>query len=108
MLPAGNHKVTVAPLFQVVKEMATRTKCYEVQLIMMRFLSVLMSRTKSSAKGAAEVTCLVEFLVPAKQTRKSTQLCKTKACVRTCKGWPNGLGSRLSISRKLLAIRNAR
>ena len=26
----------------------------------------------------------------AKQTHKSTQVCKTRNCIRTCKGWPNG------------------
>ena len=26
----------------------------------------------------------------AKRTRKSTQICKTRTCVRTCEGWPNG------------------
>ena len=35
--------------------MATRSKRHEVQLIVMRFLSVLLSRTKSSTKGAAQV-----------------------------------------------------
>ena len=26
--------------------------------------------------------------------RKSTQVCKTRTCVRTCEGWPNGFTSR--------------
>lgn len=42
---------------QEVKEMATRSKRREVQLIVMRFLSVLLSRTKSASKGAAQVCC---------------------------------------------------
>ena len=25
---------------------------------------------------------------------KSTQVCKTRTCVRTCDGWPNGFASR--------------
>lgn len=36
--------------------MSERTKHHEVQLIMMRFLSVLMSKTKSSTKLASEVS----------------------------------------------------
>ena len=35
-----------------------------------------------------------------KRTRKSTQVCKTRTCVRTCDGWPNGFASRLASSRK--------
>ena len=31
--------------------------------------------------------------------RKSTQVCKTRICVRTCDGWPNGFASRFA-SRK--------
>ena len=30
--------------------------------------------------------------------RKSTQIYKTRTCVRTCDGWPNGFTSRLAIS----------
>ena len=36
----------------------------------------------------------------AKRTRKSTQVCKTITCVRTCDEWPKGFASRLAISRK--------
>ena len=31
---------------------------------------------------------------------KSTQVCKTRTCVRTCDGWPNGCASELASSRK--------
>ena len=36
----------------------------------------------------------------AKRTRKSTQVCKTRNCVRTFDGWPKSLASRLVSSRK--------
>ena len=36
----------------------------------------------------------------AKRTRKSTQVCKTRTCVRTCEGWPNGFASRLASRKK--------
>ena len=32
--------------------------------------------------------------------RKSTQVCKTRTCVRTCEGWPNGFASRLASRKK--------
>ena len=35
-----------------------------------------------------------------KRTRRSTQVCKARTCVRTCEGWPNGFASRLASSRK--------
>ena len=38
-----------------------------------------------------------------KRTRKSTQVCKTKICVWTCEGWPNGFTSRLA-RQQILAI----
>ncbi|XP_031553032.1 E3 ubiquitin-protein ligase UBR4-like isoform X2 [Actinia tenebrosa] len=41
------------------QEMSERTKQHEVQLIVMRFLSVLMSKTKSSAKLASEASSIV-------------------------------------------------
>ena len=37
---------------------------------------------------------------PAKRTRKSTQVYKTRTYVRTCDGWPNGFASRLASSSK--------
>ena len=36
----------------------------------------------------------------AKRTRKSTQVCKTRTCVRACEGWPNGFASRLANRKK--------
>ena len=36
----------------------------------------------------------------AKRNRKSTQVCKTRTCVRICDGRPNGFASRLTSSRK--------
>ena len=36
----------------------------------------------------------------AKRTRKTTQVCKTRTCVRTCERWPNGFASRLASRKK--------
>ena len=38
--------------------------------------------------------------------RKSTQVCRTRTCVRTCDGWPNGFASRLASSRKSQRVAN--
>ena len=35
-----------------------------------------------------------------KSRRKSTQACKTRTCVRTCEGWPNGFARRLASRKK--------
>ena len=32
---------------------------------------------------------------------KSMQVCKTRTCVLTCKGWPNGFASWLQVAKKL-------
>lgn len=45
---------------QNYQEMSERTKRHEVQLIMMRFLSVLMSKAKSSTKLASEVSFIFD------------------------------------------------
>ena len=42
----------------------------------------------------------------AKRTRKSTQVCRTRTCVRTCDGRPNGFASRLASSRKSQKVVN--
>ena len=39
-------------------------------------------------------------MVSGQRTRKSTQVCKTRTCARTCDGWPNGFASRLASSLK--------
>ena len=39
----------------------------------------------------------------AKRIHKSTQVCKTRTCVRTCDGWPNGLTSRCKFATPELA-----
>lgn len=40
-----------------VSDMATRTEAHEVQLVILRLLSVLMSRTKvAGSKGSSEVS----------------------------------------------------
>jgi len=38
-------------------ELSCRTLTHEVQLIIMRLLSVFMSRTKAGTKSSAEVSC---------------------------------------------------
>ena len=45
----------VVGLQQDIKHISSRTKQHEVWLIIMRLLSVLMSRTKSTSKGGSEV-----------------------------------------------------
>ena len=45
-------------------------------------------------------------LTLAKRTRKTTQVWKTRTCVRTCDGWPNGFTSRLASSRKSQKVVN--
>lgn len=45
-----------------MKHISSRTKQHEVWLIIMRLLSVLMSRTKSSSKTGSEVTKIVNFV----------------------------------------------
>ena len=57
----------------------------------------------TSVKTAHSVTRSRKAL--AKRTRKSTQVCKTRTCVRTCEEWPNGsrksqVGSQVAKSRK--------
>ena len=38
--------------------------------------------------------------------RKSTEIWKTRTCVRTCDGWPNGFANRLASSRKSQKVVN--
>ena len=40
--------------------------------------------------------CLKPWLNGLASRRKSTQVCKTRTCVPTCKGWPNGFAHRLA------------
>ena len=35
------------------------------------------------------------------------QVCKTRTCIRTCEGWPNGFASRLGSSRKSQKVVNS-
>ena len=42
----------------------------------------------------------------ASQQLKSTQVCETRTCVRTCHGWPDGFTSRLTSSNKSQKVVN--
>ena len=56
---------------------------------------VYIQYTLSEVLNEVPTVCL--SLKPlAKRTRKSTQVCKIRTCVRTCEGWPNGFASRLT------------
>ena len=46
------------------------------------------------------VDCSLVLSSKAQVDADSTQVCKTRTCVRTCEGWPNGFASSLVSSRK--------
>jgi len=54
-LPGTERGPVLYAFQQDVKHISSRTKQHEVWLIIMRLLSVLMSRTKTNSKSGSEV-----------------------------------------------------